>query len=119
MFPDASAAAMADAPYMLRAFLTTLALPLKAAASADLVPSDRSKVSGTATEPVNRTIAARHVRNRFYPGLENVAISRAVRVELLLSQVQAAIAHQTSWRRPWQRYEPLSAFLNSDFWPTD
>ena len=59
------------------------------------------------------------MRNRSYPGLERVPISRAVRAELLLAQIQSAIAHQSSWRRPWQRYEPLSAFLDSAIWPTD
>jgi hypothetical protein len=59
------------------------------------------------------------MRNRVYPGLERVQITRAVRAELLLAQIQAAIAHQSSWRRPWQRYEPLSGFLDPDIWPAD
>lgn len=59
------------------------------------------------------------MRNRLYPGLERVPVSRAVRAELLLAQIQSAISHQSSWRRPWQRYEPLSAFLDSEMWPTD
>lgn len=59
------------------------------------------------------------MRNRFYPGLDQVPISRAVRAELLLTQIQRAIAHQFSWRRPWQRYEPLSPFVDSDLWPSD
>ena len=59
------------------------------------------------------------LRNRFYPGLERASISRAARVELLLAQVQHAIEHQYSWQRPWQRYEPLSAFLDSEIWPDD
>jgi hypothetical protein len=62
---------------------------------------------------------ARTATNRFYPGLERVRISRSVRAELLLAQIQAAIEHQYSRTRPWQRYEPLSAFLDSDLWPTD
>jgi hypothetical protein len=52
------------------------------------------------------------MRNRVYAGLERVQITRAVRGELLLGQIQAAIAHQSFWRRPWQRYEPLSGFLD-------
>jgi hypothetical protein len=59
------------------------------------------------------------MRNRFYPGLERASISRAARAELLLAQIQAAIAHQYCARRPWQRYEPLSAFLDSELWPND
>jgi hypothetical protein len=59
------------------------------------------------------------MRNRFYPGLERTSISRSVRAELLLAQIQVAIEHQYSWQRPWQRYEPLSAFLDSEIWPTD
>ncbi len=59
------------------------------------------------------------MKNRFYPGLERASMSRAVRAELLLAQVQEAIARQYSWRRPWQRYEPLWAFLDSEIWPTD
>ena len=58
-------------------------------------------------------------RDRSYPGLERLPISRAVRAELLLAQIQDAINHQSSWRRPWQRYEPLSAFLDTEIWPTD
>lgn len=54
-----------------------------------------------------------------YPGLERILLARSVRAELLLAQVQAAIEHQKSPRRPWQRYEPLSAFLDSGLWPTD
>jgi hypothetical protein len=42
-----------------------------------------------------------------------------VRAELLLSQIQAAIAHQAATQRPWQRYEPLSGFLDSELWPDD
>ena len=61
----------------------------------------------------------RHQRNRFYPGLERGRLARAVRAELLLSQIQRAIDHQYSWQRPWQRYEPLSGFLDSEIWPTD
>ena len=59
------------------------------------------------------------MRNRFYPGLERASLSSSVRAELLLSQIQRAIAHQYSWQRPWQRYEPLSLFLDSEIWPTD
>lgn len=55
----------------------------------------------------------------FYPGLEHVHVARSVRAELLLAQIQAAIEHQSSPRRPWQRYEPLSAFLDGGIWPTD
>lgn len=57
--------------------------------------------------------------NRFYPGLQRVTINRAARAELLLSQIQCAIDHQSSALRPWQRYEPLGAFLDVDIWPTD
>lgn len=57
--------------------------------------------------------------NQFYPGLERLTVSRAVRAELLLAQIQRAIDHQSSSLRPWQRYEPLSAFLDADIWPTD
>jgi hypothetical protein len=60
-----------------------------------------------------------HRRNRFYPGLERMSISRAARAELLLAQIQGAIKHQYSWQRPWQRYEPLSSFLDSEIWPND
>jgi len=59
------------------------------------------------------------MKNRAYPGLERVQITAAVRAELLLGQIQAAITNQSSWRRPWQRYEPLSSFLDPDIWPTD
>lgn len=59
------------------------------------------------------------MKRRFYPGLERASISSVARAELLLTQIQRAIAHQSSWRRPWQRYEPLSAFLDSEIWPTD
>lgn len=59
------------------------------------------------------------MRNRFYPGLERTSISRAARAELLLAQIQGAIKHQYSWKRPWQRYEPLSAFLDFEIWPND
>lgn len=59
------------------------------------------------------------MKNRFYPGLERASITRAVRAELLLAQVQKAMAHQHSWQRPWQRYEPLWGFLDSEIWPTD
>ena len=59
------------------------------------------------------------MRNRFYPGLERASISTATRAELLLAQVQGAIEHQHSWQRPWQRYEPLWAFLDSEIWPDD
>lgn len=59
------------------------------------------------------------MKNRFYPGLERASVGRAVRAELLLAQVQKAIAHQHAWQRPWQRYEPLWAFLDSELWPTD
>lgn len=61
----------------------------------------------------------RHQKSRFYPGLERSRLNRAVRAELLLSQIQRAIDHQSSWQRPWQRYEPLSGFLDADIWPTD
>jgi hypothetical protein len=57
--------------------------------------------------------------DRFYPGLQRVQLSRAARTALLLNQVQAAINHQSTASRPWQRYEPLSGFLDSDLWPTD
>ena len=60
-----------------------------------------------------------HIPHRFYPGLERASISRAASAELLLAQIQAAIQHQHSWQRPWQRYEPLSAFLDSEIWPDD
>ena len=46
-------------------------------------------------------------------------MSRAARAELLLAQIQGAIKHQHSWQRPWQRYEPLSAFLDYEIWPDD
>jgi hypothetical protein len=59
------------------------------------------------------------MRYRVYPGLERVQIARAARAELLLAQIQTAIAHQSSGRRPWQRYEPLSGFLDPDIWPAD
>ncbi len=59
------------------------------------------------------------MRNRSYPGFERESISRPVRAQLLLAQIQRAIAHQQSWQRPWQRYEPLSSFLDSEIWPTD
>ena len=59
------------------------------------------------------------MRNVFYPGFERASISRAVRAELLLAQIQRAIAHQFSGRRPWQRYEPLSPFIDSGLWPSD
>jgi hypothetical protein len=36
-----------------------------------------------------------------------------------MNRIQAAIAHQSTATRPWQRYEPLSGFLDSDIWPTD
>jgi hypothetical protein len=42
-----------------------------------------------------------------------------VRAELLLAQIQRAMEHQFSWRRPWQRYEPLWAFLDPEIWPDD
>lgn len=56
---------------------------------------------------------------RAYPGFDRESLSRAVRTELLLARIQNAIAHQRSWQRPWQRYEPLSSFLDSEIWPTD
>jgi hypothetical protein len=59
------------------------------------------------------------MKTQAYPGLKRVHITRAVRAELLLAQIQAAITHQSSWRRPWQHYEPLSSFLDPDIWPTD
>ena len=59
------------------------------------------------------------MKTRFYPGLERASMSSVARAELLLTQIQRAIAHQSSWQRPWQRYEPLSAFLDSEIWPTD
>lgn len=62
---------------------------------------------------------ANRATTSFYPGLERVNVARSVRAELLLAQIQAAIEHQSSPRRPWQRYEPLSAFLDGDIWPTD
>lgn len=62
---------------------------------------------------------ALHRTNRFYPGLERARVSRAVRAELLLSQIQAAIEHQSTPSRPWQRYEPLAGFLDSELWPDD
>lgn len=46
-------------------------------------------------------------------------MSAAVRAELLLAQVQRAIRDQFSWRRPWQRYEPLWAYLDDEIWPDD
>ena len=57
--------------------------------------------------------------DRFYPGLERVQIGRTARAGLLLTQIQVAIAHQSSASRPWQRYEPFSSFLDSDLWPSD
>lgn len=42
-----------------------------------------------------------------------------MRSELLLAQIQRAIGHQFSWRRPWQRYEPLWAFLDPELWPDE
>lgn len=60
-----------------------------------------------------------HRTSRVYPGLERAQVSRVVRTELLLSQIQAAIAHQSSANRPWQRYEPLAGFLDTELWPTD
>jgi hypothetical protein len=36
-----------------------------------------------------------------------------------LSQIQAAIANQSSATRPWQRYEPLSRYLDPGLWPSD
>ena len=68
---------------------------------------------------VERISAGRHLRGRFYPGLERVALGRNVRAQLLLGQIQRAIDHQSSAQRPWQRYEPLSGFLDPDIWPTD
>jgi hypothetical protein len=62
---------------------------------------------------------ALHRKDRFYPGIERAQLSRAGRTTLLLNQIQAAIAHQSSANRPWQRYEPLSGFLDSELWPTD
>lgn len=62
---------------------------------------------------------ANRAATSFYPGLERICLARSVRAELLLAQVQAAIDHQSSPRRPWQRYEPLSAFLDDEIWPTD
>lgn len=62
---------------------------------------------------------ANRATTSFYPGLERMCLARSVRAELLLAQIQAAIDHQSSPRRPWQRYEPLSAFLDSEMWPTD
>lgn len=59
------------------------------------------------------------MRNRFYPGLERGSMGRAISAELLLAQIQGAIKHQHSWQRPWQRYEPLWAFLDSEIWPDD
>jgi hypothetical protein len=56
---------------------------------------------------------------RFYPGLDHARTSRGVRAELLLSQIQAAVGHQFSMERPWQRYEPLWRFLDSELWPDD
>jgi hypothetical protein len=56
---------------------------------------------------------------REYPGLTRGSLSLAVRAVLLLAQVQRAIGHQYSWRRPWQRYEPLWAFLDPEIWPDD
>jgi hypothetical protein len=62
---------------------------------------------------------ALHRTERVYPGLYRIQVSRVVRTELLLSQIQAAIAHQASALRPWQRYEPLAGFLDVELWPTD
>jgi hypothetical protein len=59
------------------------------------------------------------MKNRLHFGLAKVQISRAVRAELLLAGIQAAIDHQRDWRRPWQRYEPLSTFLDSEIWRDD
>ena len=56
---------------------------------------------------------------RAYPGFDRDSLNRSVRTELLLARIQSAIAHQRSWQRPWQRYEPLSSFLDSEIWPTD
>lgn len=58
-------------------------------------------------------------RARFYPGLERAALSRGARAQLLLTQVTRAIEYQQSPQRPWQRYEPLSAFLDPDIWSGD
>lgn len=58
-------------------------------------------------------------RARFYPGLERVTLSRGARAQLLLTQITRAIEHQQSPLRPWQRYEPLSAFLDPDIWTGD
>ena len=66
-----------------------------------------------------RTSDDSRTRNRFYPGLDRVRLNRAVTAGLLLSQIQRAIDHQTTWQRPWQRYEPLSSFLDTEIWPTD
>lgn len=46
-------------------------------------------------------------------------MSRAARAELLLAQIQRAISLQFSWRRPWQRFEPLWAYLDPEIWPDD
>lgn len=56
---------------------------------------------------------------RFYPGLARNALSRGARAQLLLTQITRAIEHQQSPLRPWQRYEPLSAFLDPDIWARD
>lgn len=56
---------------------------------------------------------------REYPGFSRGSLSPAVRSELLLAQIQRAMNHQFSWRRPWQRYEPLWAFLDPEIWPDD
>lgn len=59
------------------------------------------------------------LRNRTYPGLERASIGGAGSAELLLGQIQAAITHQSSRLRPWQRYEPLWGFLDDGLWPDD
>lgn len=58
-------------------------------------------------------------RVRFYPGLERAGLSRGARAQLLLTQITRAIEHQQSPLRPWQRYEPLSAFLDPEIWGRD
>ena len=94
------------------------------AASADAVRSDLLfAISKRAAGLIDRWRGQSErdliLRKRFYLGLDRVPMSKAIRAELLLAQIQDAIDHQCSWRRPWQRYEPLSAYLDSEIWPTD
>lgn len=70
-------------------------------------------------ESISRLKNESSSRARFYPGLERVTLSRGARAQLLLSQITRAIEYQQSPLRPWQRYEPLSAFLDPEIWTGD